>query len=80
MKMYYANNGNLKIEEREVVRQTTSSVFIERTSAGRLGERSEAKRSERGAWFEFHEEAKNHLIERVLLEAANAQMLKVQSL
>ena len=62
MKMYYANNGNLKIEEREVVRQTTSSVFIERTSSVRLGDRREAKRSEWGAWFEYHEMAKNHLV------------------
>jgi hypothetical protein len=89
MKMYYANNGNLKIEEREVVRQTTSSIFIERTMYGQTTERREAKRSEWGAWFVTHEEAKNHLINRVnneivrhtiLLESANKEMVKVNLL
>lgn len=89
MKMYYANIGNLKIEEREVVRQTTSSVFIERTMCGKTTEQREAKRSGWGAWFATHEEAKNHLVQRVnheivrhtiLLESANKEMAKVQAL
>jgi hypothetical protein len=85
MKMYFANNMALKIEAHEVERETDHFVWVINGNTSRR----EGKRTDYGAWFGTHEEAKNHLINRVnneivrhtiLLESANKEMVKVNLL